>query len=79
MRGPEVSSRATRASVLPPGTTPLGLSREQAATYIGVSTSTFDRMIKDGMMPKPRPHLRTDSVEPEKAGARVCCAGDMAV
>jgi len=31
-----------------------GLNREQAAAYIGVSTSTFDKMVADGRMPRPR-------------------------
>jgi len=32
---------------------PLGLSREDAALYIGVGTTTFDTMVADGRMPKP--------------------------
>ena len=32
---------------------PRGLSRVQAAAYIGVSPTTFDRMIRDRLMPKP--------------------------
>lgn len=31
-----------------------GLSREQAATYVGVGTTKFDEMVRDGEMPKPR-------------------------
>ena len=30
-----------------------GLSREEAATYIGVSSSFFDELVKSGTMPKP--------------------------
>jgi len=30
-----------------------GLSREEAATYIGVSSSLFDELVKSGAMPKP--------------------------
>lgn len=45
--------QAARANVLPPGAIPLGLSREQAAAYIGVGVTTFDRMIRDGLMPRP--------------------------
>jgi len=30
---------------------PRGLQRESAAQYIGVSTSKFDEMVKDGRMP----------------------------
>lgn len=33
---------------------PRGLSREQAARYIGVSPSKFDQMIADKLMPKPK-------------------------
>ena len=33
---------------------PRGLNREQAAAYIGVGTSLFDAMVKDGRMPKPK-------------------------
>ncbi len=32
----------------------LGLSRETAARYVGVSPGTFDAMVRDGRMPKPR-------------------------
>jgi predicted DNA-binding transcriptional regulator AlpA len=32
---------------------PVGLNRRASAAYLGVSPSTFDRMIRDGLMPKP--------------------------
>jgi predicted DNA-binding transcriptional regulator AlpA len=32
---------------------PRGLSRVQAAAYIGVSPTLFDAMVADGRMPKP--------------------------
>jgi len=33
---------------------PLGvLARVQPAEYVGVSPTTFDRMVNDGLMPKP--------------------------
>lgn len=32
---------------------PRGLSREEAARYVGVSASTFDKLIEDGRMPRP--------------------------
>ncbi|MTK63091.1 MAG: hypothetical protein F8N15_00750 [Methanobacterium sp.] len=38
---------------LPPSLAPRGLSRVQAAAYIGVSPSLFDQMVADGRMPKP--------------------------
>jgi hypothetical protein len=31
-----------------------GLSREEAAMYIGIGTSKFDEMVVDGRMPFPR-------------------------
>lgn len=34
--------------------TPRGLSRNQAAQYIGVSASLFDEMVRDGRMPAPK-------------------------
>jgi predicted DNA-binding transcriptional regulator AlpA len=33
---------------------PRGLSREEAARYIGVGTTKFDDMVKDRRMPKPK-------------------------
>ena len=41
-------------SVLPLSLPPRGLSREQAAAYVGVSPSLFDMLIKDGRMPGPK-------------------------
>lgn len=32
---------------------PRGMSREEAARYIGVGTTTFDGLVEDGRMPKP--------------------------
>jgi predicted DNA-binding transcriptional regulator AlpA len=32
----------------------IGLSRECAASFIGVSANTFDAMVKEGNMPQPR-------------------------
>lgn len=43
-----------RRDVLPQSLAPRGLSRVQAAVYIGVSPSLFDEMVKDGRMPKPK-------------------------
>lgn len=31
---------------------PRGLAREDAAAYVGVGTTLFDRMVQDGRMPK---------------------------
>lgn len=45
----------TRALLPAIETTPCrGLSREQAARYIGVSPTKFDELVKDGSMPLPR-------------------------
>ncbi|MQW01379.1 hypothetical protein GHK46_29925 [Sinorhizobium medicae] len=33
---------------------PRGLSREEAARYVGVGTTKFDMMVADKRMPKPR-------------------------
>lgn len=43
-----------RANVLPFSLAPRGLSREQAAAYVGVSRTKFDEMVRDGRMPKPK-------------------------
>lgn len=39
---------------LPPTLVPIGLSRIEAAAFIGVGASLFDEMVKDGRMPKPK-------------------------
>jgi predicted DNA-binding transcriptional regulator AlpA len=44
---------APRDNVLPASLPPRGLSRVQAAAYIGVSPTLFDEMIDDGRMPQP--------------------------
>ena len=31
-----------------------GLSRDEAAMYLGVSASKFDDLVRDGRMPKPK-------------------------
>lgn len=33
---------------------PRGLSREESARYVGVGSTKFDEMVKDGRMPKPK-------------------------
>lgn len=51
---------ARPAEVLPPSLAPRGLSRVQAAAYVGVSATLFDAMVGDGSMPGPkRYHTRT--------------------
>jgi len=41
-------------SSLPPSLAPRGLSRVQAAEYIGVGVTKFDELVEDGRMPKPK-------------------------
>ena len=41
-------------SCLPPSLAPRGLSRVQAAEYIGVGVTKFDDMVGDGRMPRPK-------------------------
>jgi predicted DNA-binding transcriptional regulator AlpA len=49
---PQPTSRC-RGDVLPISLAPRGLSRAQAAAYIGISPSLFDKLVADGRMPKP--------------------------
>jgi len=39
---------------LPPTLAPRLINREAAAAYVNVSPTTFDEMVKDGTMPKPK-------------------------
>jgi predicted DNA-binding transcriptional regulator AlpA len=41
-------------SCLPSSLAPRGLSRFQAAEYIGVGVTKFDEMVADGRMPRPK-------------------------
>jgi hypothetical protein len=52
MKGPR------RVDVFPLSCPPRGLSRVEAAAYIGVSPTLFDEMVKDGRMPGPK-HVNT--------------------
>lgn len=44
----------TRRDVLPSSLPPRGLTRVEAAAYVGVSPTLFDEMVKDRRMPKPK-------------------------
>jgi excisionase family DNA binding protein len=33
---------------------PHGMSRDEAARYVGVGPTKFDEMVQDGRMPKPK-------------------------
>lgn len=43
-----------RHAALPVGCVPIGLRREEAAAYVGMSAGSFDRAVKEGAMPPPR-------------------------
>lgn len=43
-----------RGDALPPTLAPRGLSREEAAAYLGIGTTLFDRLVADGRMPRPK-------------------------
>jgi predicted DNA-binding transcriptional regulator AlpA len=67
-----------RDDVLPRSLAPRGLSRVQAAAYIGVSPTLFDEMVKDGRMPQPmRINARTvwDRVKLDEAFAALSDGG----
>jgi excisionase family DNA binding protein len=44
---------AARQNILPLSLAPRGLSRVQAAAYVGISASTFDKLVRQQSMPKP--------------------------
>lgn len=44
----------TRHKAVPEGAWPRGLSRDEAAAYIGISARKFDAMVQDGRMPGPK-------------------------
>jgi predicted DNA-binding transcriptional regulator AlpA len=43
-----------KPQILPVSLPPLGLSREQAADFVGVGTTLFDELVNDGRMPRPK-------------------------
>ena len=45
---------AKSKDILPLSLAPRGLSRVEAAAYIGVSASLFDLLVSDGRMPAPK-------------------------
>jgi predicted DNA-binding transcriptional regulator AlpA len=60
---------------------PRGLSRIEAAHYVGVSPVSFDAMVEAGTMPKPRRALPTirkvwDRIEPDEAISALPHDGD---
>jgi hypothetical protein len=49
---------ATRPLVLLPNLPPRGLSRAEAAGYVGVSPTTFDAMVSERIIPRPGRYRR---------------------
>lgn len=50
-----MSSKASAfANLARSGLEPRGLSREQAAAYVGIGAALFDRMVGDGRMPRAK-------------------------
>lgn len=49
-----MTTRAARIAALPPGLAPRGLSRDEAAAYVGIGTTKFEQMVADGRMPPPK-------------------------
>ncbi|HEY6630519.1 MAG TPA: hypothetical protein VIZ90_03615 [Rhizobiaceae bacterium] len=43
-----------RQAILPESLPPVGISREQAAAFVGISASLFDRLVHEGKMPPAR-------------------------
>lgn len=47
-------AKVRQHDILPPSLPPIGINREQAAEFIGISPSTFDKLVAAGTMPSPR-------------------------
>jgi len=78
----------SRHDILPASLPPRGLSREEAAAYVGVGATKFDEMVVDGRMPHPKKidgrkvwdRLRLDSAFaalPSEGGDESGAAGDV--
>jgi predicted DNA-binding transcriptional regulator AlpA len=48
------NDNSPRVSSLPFGVAPRGFNRIESAAYLGVSTTLFDELVKDGRAPKPK-------------------------
>ena len=46
--------RSLKRDILPASLAPRGLSRAEAAAYVGVGTTLFDALVRDGKMPTPK-------------------------
>ena len=42
------------SAILPESLPPVGISREQAAAFIGIGATLFDRLVRTGKMPDAR-------------------------
>ncbi|RWD71682.1 hypothetical protein [Mesorhizobium sp.] len=42
------------SAILPDSLPPVGISREQAAAYVGISATLFDQLVAEGKMPDAR-------------------------
>lgn len=52
---PDNQGKMTKVKdILPLSLAPRGLSRVEAAAYVGVSPSLFDLLVRDGRMPRPK-------------------------
>jgi integrase len=49
----EAPRKRTKHATLPPTLAPRGLSRTEAAAYCGIGATTFDRLVRDKLMPRP--------------------------
>jgi hypothetical protein len=52
---------ATHPALADLGIAPRLLTREQAAAYLSVSPNTFDEMVKDSRMPRPKPKCLSEN------------------
>jgi hypothetical protein len=52
--GADETMKSGPGKILTHSLAPRGLSREQAAAYVGISTSLFDTLVEDGRMPAPK-------------------------
>lgn len=78
-----VMTARARHAALPPTLAPRGLSRTEAAAFVGVSPTTFDKLVADGRMPRPKAidaRRVWDRVEVERAfGSLPTVGGDGSV
>jgi predicted DNA-binding transcriptional regulator AlpA len=49
-----MSKAVNRAELARAGIEALGLAREEAAAFVGISPRKFDELVQDGRMPRPK-------------------------